>query len=240
MFVPPAMSLFARLPARPRALGWAIRYALLGLGLAACPPLLAAPASSASATSAAAPTSDEESELLPKLSISGQQLAPTPSEESSDYGYGSSSRATGLNLSLRETPQSVSVISQEQILDFGLTDVTALLGQATGVNVEQVETDRTYYSVRGFEVSNFQIDGIGLPFATGDQLGNLDTALYDRVEVIRGANGLTAASGNPAATVNFVRKRPTADSRASVAATVGQWDEKRLDGDISGSLGANS
>ncbi len=56
MFVPPAMSLFARLPARPHALGWAIRYALLGLGLAACPPLLAAPASSASATSAAAPT----------------------------------------------------------------------------------------------------------------------------------------------------------------------------------------
>jgi len=66
--------------------------------------------------------------------------------------------------------------------------------------------------LRGFEVSNFQIDGIGLPFATGDQLGDLDTVLYDRVEILRGANGLVTATGNPSATVNFVRKRPTAGS----------------------------
>ncbi|MCT6980900.1 TonB-dependent receptor plug domain-containing protein, partial [Salmonella enterica subsp. enterica serovar Oranienburg] len=86
----------------------------------------------------------------------------------------------------------------------------------TGVNVERVETDRTYYSARGFDVTNFLVDGVGLPFANGQQEGDLDTALYQRVEVLRGANGLLSFTGNPSATINFVRKRPTADFQGSV------------------------
>src|SRR5690606_31226173 len=67
------------------------------------------------------------------------------------------SAVTGLDLSLKETPQSVSVIGQRRIADFALTDVNQLLAQAPGVNVEQVETDRTYYNARGFDITNFQV-----------------------------------------------------------------------------------
>jgi outer membrane receptor for ferric coprogen and ferric-rhodotorulic acid len=79
----------------------------------------------------------------------------------------------------------------------------------TGVNVEKVETDRTYYNSRGFDITNFQVDGIGLPLIWGIQFGDLDTVLFERVEVVRGANSMMTGTGNPSATVNYVRKRPT-------------------------------
>ena len=185
-------------------------------------------------TPAAAPAQSETEAALPTVKATAR--AERATEGTGAYTTRSASTATKLDLSLRETPQSISIVTRTQIEDFGLMSVNDLLSSVTGVNVERVETDRTYFSVRGFEVSNFQIDGIGLPFATGDQLGDLDTALYDRVEVLRGANGLMSSTGNPSATVNFVRKRPTADLQASAGLTFGSWNNRRLDVDVSNSL----
>jgi len=156
-----------------------------------------------------------------------------PTEGTGDYGTRASTSATRLPLSQRETPQSISVVTRTQIDDFALDDVNTLLSSTTGVNVQQVETDRTYYSARGFDITNFQIDGIGLPFAYGLQNGALDTATYDRVEVLRGANGLLSATGNPSATINFVHKRPGRDLAASASALYGSFDDLRADGDVS-------
>jgi len=176
---------------------------------------------------------------LPAITISARPDANT--EGTDAYGVRSASTATKMNLSPRETPQSISVVTQAVIEDFNLASVNDLLSLTTGVNIERVEPDRSYFSVRGFEVSNFQIDGMGLPFATGDQLGDLDTVLYDRVEIVRGANGLITATGNPSATVNFVRKRPTAGFQASARLALGSWDGRRVEADVSGSLnGAGS
>lgn len=152
----------------------------------------------------------------------------------------SASAATRLDLSLLETPQSASIVSLQQMRDFGLDDVNKLLDMVTGVNVERVETDRTYFSARGFDVTNFQMDGLGLPFTNGAQWGTLDMAAYERVEVLRGATGLMAATGNPSATINFVRKR--ADSKefsASAALTVGSWNQRRVEADLGGALNAD-
>jgi len=150
-----------------------------------------------------------------------------------------SAGATGLDLSLRETPQSVTVVSRTQIQDFGLNTVNDLLSMVTGVNVEKVETDRTYYNSRGFDITNFQVDGVGLPLIWGIQFGSLDTALFDRVDIIRGANGLMTGTGNPSATVNYIRKRPTKDFQASAAASYGSWSDKRLEADVSGAVNAS-
>jgi len=144
--------------------------------------------------------------------------------------------ATRLPLTLRETPQSVSVVTDQQMKDFNLTNINAVLDTTTGVNVERVETDRTYYSARGFDVTNFLMDGVGLPFVEGNQQGDIDTAVYQRVEVLRGANGLLSFTGNPSATINFVRKRPTADVQGDIGLTVGSWGNRRLDVDLSGPL----
>jgi outer membrane receptor for ferric coprogen and ferric-rhodotorulic acid len=157
-------------------------------------------------------------------------------EGSDSYTTKSSRTATKLSLSPRETPQTVSVTTRTKMDDFALNDVNAVLANTNGVNVEKVETDRTYFTARGFDITNFQVDGIGVPLTYGNLMGDLDTALYDKVEVLKGANGLMSGAGSPAATVNFVRKRPTEEFQASAKAGVGSWDYRRLEGDISGAL----
>lgn len=176
-------------------------------------------------------------EALPAITVTGRsERAATEGRDS--YTTRATHTATGLRLSPRETPQSISVVTRTQIDDFALRDVRDLLSAASGVRVERVETDRTYFSARGFDIRNFQVDGLGLPFATGDQLGDIDTALYDRVEVVKGANGLSSSTGNPSATVNFVRKRPTPGFQASAGLTLGSWQQRRLDADVGGALNA--
>lgn len=136
-------------------------------------------------------------------------------------------------MSQRETPQSISVVTRAQIEDFQLNDVNALLTTVPGVSVLTSDTDRIYYSARGFDIQTFQIDGIGLPFSFGIQTGSIDTAIYDRIEVVRGAPGLLSPTGNPSAVVNFIRKRPFREIKASASAQYGSFDNLRFDADVS-------
>ena len=157
----------------------------------------------------------------------------TRTEGSDDYAVKTQTTATRLPLSQRETPQSISVVTRAQIEDFQLNDINQLLATVPGVNVQAQETDRFYYSARGFDIQTFQIDGVGLPFPFGIQNGSIDTAMYDRIEVVRGAPGLLSSTGNPSAVINFIRKRPTRDLAASASAQYGSFDNLRLDGDVS-------
>lgn len=160
-------------------------------------------------------------------------------EGNGDYTTTVQSTAVRLPLSKRETPQSMSIVTNAQMRDFQLNDVNQLLTTVPGVNVLAVETDRVYYSARGFDIQTFQIDGVGLPFAFQIQTGSIDTAIYDHIEVIRGAPGLLSSTGNPSAVINFIRKRPTKDLQATFSAQYGSYDNLRLDGDVSAPLTAN-
>ncbi|MEQ6887665.1 TonB-dependent siderophore receptor [Halomonas sp. CS7] len=200
-----------------RALG----LATLGSLVLGSPALLAEEAASA--------------EALETVTVEAEALSLV-TEGADDYRVAQTSTATKLDLTPRETPQSVSTVTRAQIEDFNLNTINDVLESAPGVTVERPETDRTYYSSRGFEISNFQVDGLRVPMPYNNVHGDIDTALYDRVEVVRGATGLMSGSGNPAATVNFVRKRPTATPQASVSTTLGSWDHRRLALDISGPL----
>ncbi|MDD0811740.1 TonB-dependent siderophore receptor [Curvibacter sp. RS43] len=193
----------------------------------------AAPAGWAQTSSVAASASGAQPSLR---EVHIKEAPDTATEGTGAYSVRSASTATRLDLSLRDTPQSVSVITRSQMDDFGLRNANEVLEMATGINVERIETDRTYYSARGFDVTNFQVDGLGLPFTNGGQDGDLDTAIYDRVEVLRGANGLMSSTGNPSATINFVRKRPTSEFQARTGLTLGSWNQRRVDADVAGPL----
>lgn len=140
--------------------------------------------------------------------------------------------ATGLDMDAFDTPQSLSIIDADTIEAFGLTDINALLEMTPGVNVDRSETNRTYYNARGFDITSMHVDGIGMPFGTLI-VGDLDTFLYDRVEVIKGSNGLITGLGNPSGTVNYVRKRPTNELMGSANMSVGNYGERRAEVDIS-------
>ncbi|MDK8464742.1 TonB-dependent siderophore receptor [Marinobacter sp. SS13-12] len=178
---------------------------------------------------------DNQPTTLQALDVSAER-GQVSSESTGSYTSGATTTSMKMELGHRETPQAITVVTREQMDDFAQNDINDVLEGTTGVTVESVETDRTYYTSRGFDINNFQYDGVGLPAVYDNVQGELDTAFFDRVEVVRGANGLMAGSGNPAATVNFIRKRPTAQTNASVAVTGGSWDKKRIVGDVSGEV----
>ena len=208
----------------------AVRSTLLAL------PLLAAQSYLPVQAQAAGSAAGQGEVTLGAVAVTAGAYQEPPTERTGAYTVKKSSAATKLDLSLRETPQSVSVVTRAKMDDFRLQNVNDMLQSVTGVTVEKVETDRTYYTARGFDITNFQLDGVGIPFTFGNVNGDMDTAVYDRVEVVKGANGLMSSTGNPSATINFVRKRPTDQFRGQLGATVGSWNSHRIDADLSGPL----
>ncbi|WP_415766947.1 TonB-dependent siderophore receptor [Pseudomonas sp. ZB1P45] len=175
---------------------------------------------------------------LGATTISGQALGLT-TEDTGSYTTGATTTATKLPLTLRETPQSVTVVTRQQMDDRGAKSVGDVLRNTPGITAQKYDSDRTEFSARGFAITNFQYDGVNIPYdgVYGENPNNSDDAAsLDRVEVIKGATGLMTGAGDPSATVNLVRKKPTKDFKASVSATAGSWDNYRTEGDISGSL----
>ncbi|KQB53908.1 TonB-dependent receptor [Pseudomonas endophytica] len=172
------------------------------------------------------------------LDLPATAVNAAESEGGSTEGYQSkpSATTTRLNLTAQQTPQGITSIKREQLDDFKLNSIRNVLDSTPGVNVQKIETDRTYFTARGFDITNFQYDGMGLPLNGGTLVGDIDMAPYEQVDILHGANGLMSGTGNPSATVNFIRKRPTYDPQANVSLSGGSWDKRRVDLDVSGPL----
>ncbi|MDN3223580.1 TonB-dependent siderophore receptor [Pseudomonas nunensis] len=219
----------------PHHLAARFRFALCPLALA-LPAALLSLASTAQAAETG--TSKGDALQLDATNISAQGLGAT-TEDTHSYTTGQTSSATGLPLSLRETPQSVTVITRQQMDDRGVQSVGDALRNTPGISTQKYDSDRTEFSARGFAITNFQYDGVNQPYdgVYGENPNNSDdSASLDRIEVIKGATGLMTGSGDPSATVNLIRKKPTKEFKASISGTVGSWDAYRSVGDISGSL----
>ena len=174
---------------------------------------------------------------LGATTISGQGLGAT-TEDTHAYTTASMSSATGLALSIRETPQTVTVITRQQMEDQGSTSIADTLRRAPGISVQNYDSERWEFSTRGMPITNFQYDGVNSTYDGVYDYGttSTDMAIFDRVEVTKGATGLMTGAGDPSATVNMIRKRPTRDFKASITGTTGSWDNYRGEGDISGPL----
>ncbi len=136
--------------------------------------------------------------------------------------------ATGLPMEIKDTPQSISTLDKEEMADFGLTSSNEALGMATGINVDLWETNRASFNSRGFEIQLTQMDGLGMSNSFGVALGREDTFLFDKVEIIRGANGLLTGVGNASGTVNYVRKRPKNTDGGEANVRLGSYGLKRV------------
>jgi len=155
-------------------------------------------------------------------------------EHTGAYTTGAMSTATKLNLSIKETPQSISVVTRQQMDDFNLNTLSEAMRQTTGIVVQHIDSDRVGYSARGYSINNFQIDGMLNTF--GRMKSDADTIIYDRIEVVRGATGLTTGAGDPSATINMVRKRPTAQWQANAGVSGGSHDNYYSSLDVGGPL----
>lgn len=179
---------------------------------------------------------DSEVQALQTIQIKASD-AEQSSEQTKAYNVKNSSSATKLNIEAKETPQTINVVTRQQIEDFGLTSTRDVLRNTPGVTVSNQETERTTYMARGFEISNILTDGVGFPLSGYNYSNtNPDTYFYDRVEVVKGADSLTNAFGDPSATINNIRKRPTQEFQASGGVSYGSWDTQRYEADVSGAI----
>ncbi|MEW4947666.1 TonB-dependent siderophore receptor [Pseudomonas asiatica] len=175
---------------------------------------------------------------LGATSINSRLLGET-TEGTGSYTTGASSTATKMNLSIRETPQSVSVITRQRMDDQQLNSVTQVLNQTPGITMSQDGGQRYNIYSRGSAINTYQLDGVTT--TQENQTRNmpstlLDMTLFDRVEIVRGATGLMTGAGEPGGVVNLIRKRPTRQFQSHIQGTVGSWDSYRSEVDVSGPL----
>jgi outer-membrane receptor for ferric coprogen and ferric-rhodotorulic acid len=177
----------------------------------------------------------QESEGGTTVVVTGQRDGP--------YGTHDSAAATKLTLTARETPQSLTVIPRERIEDQGLNSLRSVLDNTAGVYSNAYDSERVLFYARGFLVDTLMVDGVPAlsSFNTGSIDETLDTALYERIEVVRGATGLMTGAGSPAASINVVRKH--ADSRRATSSfdlSVGSWRNRRAEADATLPLNADA
>ncbi len=138
-----------------------------------------------------------------------------------------------------DLPQTVNVITRQRIEDQFLTTLPELLQQATGVTVEATAGAgiNTNFFVRGYFIDTILLDGlpeidtVGSGFSTA-----FDTAMYERVEILKGPAGLYIGAGEPGAILNLVRKRASADANVTGTLTAGSFDRFRGQIDATGAL----
>lgn len=232
----------------PRSPLQAARAAGSALALSATSVLLIAPAGAqtpaAAEPAASAPATAEGSSPqrtateLPLVRVTGSGVDDAGTEGSGSYAAPRSTIGKEA-IPLRETPQSVSVITRQQLDDQNLTTVEDALKTVTGVSIVRYDATGNYtqFTARGFAADLYQLDG--LPLETDANGIYFDLAAYDRIEVQRGAGALYVGAGEPAVTVNLARKRALAAFGASGALSVGRWDAYRAEADVTGALNAD-
>ena len=137
----------------------------------------------------------------------------------------------------RETPQSISVVTRQQLDDRNLTKVEDAIKLSTGMTITRLDGAGNYNSFqsRGFDLGAIQLDGVPIPQGN---YSTLDTAMYDRIEVLRGPAGLLQGASEPGGTVNLVRKRAPARLAIGADAAVGSFGLRRGTVDVGGGLNA--
>ncbi|TBV12391.1 TonB-dependent siderophore receptor [Stutzerimonas kirkiae] len=141
---------------------------------------------------------------------------------------------------LKEIPQSVTVMTRKMLDDQQLNTIEQVMEKTPGITVYDSPMGGKYFYSRGFLMSGqYQYDGvpldIGSSYVQADSF-NSDMAIYDRVEVLRGAAGMMKGAGGTAGGVNFVRKRGQDTVRSQLSLSAGSWDNYRGQLDSGGPL----
>ena len=178
-------------------------------------------------------TTSQPNAQLATITLTAQDKTAV-TENTGSYTTSSTNTATKVNLSLRETPQTVKVYTREYLDDRNIESFQDLMSNITGVSTPRTDERQRPYA-RGFDVDYFLIDG--KPTTANLVAADLDLSIYDRVEVVKGANGLMTGAGSPAMGINLIRKHANSREFAgSVSASAGSWNSYSSSADLSAPL----
>ena len=158
--------------------------------------------------------------VLPTIEISAGSTG--------SYAAASSVTATKTNTLLRDVPQSITVVTEELIKDQAIQSIGDAVRYVPGVGVSQGEGNRDALVFRGNRsTGDFFVDGIRDDVAFFRDLYNIE-----RIEVLKGANGMIFGRGGSGGVVNRVTKQANWDPVREVTFQGGSFNHKRLTGDF--------
>lgn len=180
------------------------------------------------------PRHGDEPATLPQVTITGRPERAAQTEGVDSYTSNALTIGKGAQ-SLKEIPQSVSVLTRQQLDDQNLNSLSDAMRNVTGITVETLSTGGNIASFmsRGYALDAIQVDGLSMPSGAGNLSAGFDLAIYDRIEVLRGPSGLYQSTGEPGGGINLVRKRPLDAFAFNAQASVGSWDYYRAVADLS-------
>ncbi|WP_325435384.1 TonB-dependent siderophore receptor [Pseudomonas nitroreducens] len=148
--------------------------------------------------------------------------------------------ATKTDTPILEVPQTINVITADQIQAQGAQNLTQALRYTPGLGVNGY-TDRNSIAdeitSRGFAPTPLYLDGAYLPYA--GSLGGapqIDPYTLERVEVLKGPSSVLYGQNQPGGLVNMVSKRPTTEQRSQVRFGLGSYHRVNGAFDTSGPL----
>ena len=184
---------------------------------------LATPVGGAQAADAVSTGAEE---TLPEVNVSAETLGPSADEDG--YLARGTTTATKTETLLRDVPQSISIVTEEQIEDQAIRSMEDAVRYVPGVQASQGEGNRDALIFRGNQTTaDFFVDGI-----RDDVQYYRDFYNMDRVEVLKGPNGMIFGRGGSGGVINRVSKEATWDPVRELTLQAGSWNQHRAAIDI--------
>ncbi len=168
--------------------------------------------------------------LLPQVDVSAPRISDTKPVKG--YNAKKSSSSTRTETELRDTPQSITVIPQDLIKDQSIQSVSQAVQYVPGVQAAQGEGNRDALIFRGNATTgDFFLDGLRDDVQTYRDFYNTD-----RLEVLKGPNGMAFGRGGAGGAINRVTKEAGWDPVQELIMSLGAYDHKRISGDYGQAL----
>lgn len=164
---------------------------------------------------------------LPEISVRGGSL----SDDELYYNPSNSSTVSRTDTPLKETAQSVEVISAKALKDRQATDLADALKSSAGVQQTPSATGGSSFTIRGFSVQQTSTNGIPNP-----GVNSIPVQGIERVEVVKGPDSIMSGSSTPGGTINMVRKAPVTEELRAVSVEVARYGELKEGLDLGGAL----
>ena len=173
---------------------------------------------------------EEKTVELDTIEVVGEKESDTRPVEG--YNAKKSTSSTRTDTELRDTPQSISVIPQDLIKDQSIQSISQAVQYVPGVQAAQGEGNRDALVFRGNATTgDFFLDGLRDDVQTYRDIYNTD-----RIEVLKGPNGMAFGRGGAGGAINRVTKEAGWDPVSELIASYGAYDFKRISGDFGQAL----
>lgn len=177
-------------------------------------------------------------QMLPEVRVEAErETATTPVH---GYKARNAATATKTDTPLAETPQAVTVITRDQIVDQGATGVQDALNYAAGVrsNAYGLDSRSDNVRIRGALPDQYQ-DGLRRLFDWYTSTTRTDPFTLERIEVLRGPASMLFGQGTTGGVINMVSKRPQAARQGEIGVQPGSYGRKQVQADLTGPLTAD-